>query len=156
MSNPTPVSLALAQMNVPHREFRHPGPVHSLEQAAAERGQQPEQVIRSILFRLSADEFVMVLMAGPQQIDWKALRRYLDEKRLTTANEEEVRRVTGYERGAVAPFGLPTPLRILADESIFAPEEVSLGSGVRGTTIILPSADLRQALGNIEIVNLGK
>lgn len=156
MSNSTPVSRALAQMNIPHREFRHPGPVRSLEQAAAERGQQPEQIIRSILFRLSADVFVMVLMAGPQQIDWKTLRRYLGEKRLTTASEEEVRRVTGYERGAVAPFGLPAPLRILADESIFAPEEVSLGSGVRGTTIILSSADLRRALGDIEIVKLGK
>jgi Cys-tRNA(Pro)/Cys-tRNA(Cys) deacylase len=152
----TPVSRALAQMNIPHREFRHLGPVRSLEQAAAERGQQPEQIIRSILFRLSADEFVMVLMAGPQQIDWKALRRYLGEKRLTTASEEEVRRVTGYERGAVSPFGLPAPLRILADESIFLPEEVSLGSGVRGTTIILSSADLLRALGNIEVVKLGK
>jgi prolyl-tRNA editing enzyme YbaK/EbsC (Cys-tRNA(Pro) deacylase) len=99
---------------------------------------------------------VMVLMAGPRQIDWKALRRYLGEKRLTTASEEEMLRVTGYQRGAVAPFGMPAPLRILADESIFVPEEVSLGSGVRGTTIILSSADLRRALGNIEIVNLGK
>lgn len=156
MDNLTPVSLALAQMNIPHREFRHPGPVRSLDQAAAERGQQPEQVIRSILFRLSADEFVMVLMAGPQQIDWKALRRYLGEKRLTTASEEEVRRVTSYERGAVAPFGLPAPLRILADESIFTPEELSLGSGVRGTAIILSSADLRRALGDVEVVKLGK
>jgi Cys-tRNA(Pro) deacylase len=143
-------------MNISHREFRHTGPVRSLEQAAAERGQQPEQIIRSILFRLAADEFVMVLMAGPQQIDWKALRRYLGEKRLTTASEAEMLRITGYERGAVAPFGLPAPLRILTDESIFAPEEVSLGSGVRGTTIILSSADLRRALGDIEIVKLGK
>lgn len=156
MSSLTPVSHALVQMDIPHREFRHPGLVRSLEQAATERGQQPEQVIRSILFRLSADEFVMVLMAGPQQIDWKALRHYLGETRLTTASEEEVRRVTGYERGAVAPFGLPMPMRILADESIFAPEELSLGSGVRGTTIILSSADLRRALGNVEIVHLGK
>ena len=156
MKSPTPISQALTQLNIPHREFRHPGPVRSLEQAAAERGQQPEQIIRSILFRLAADKFVMVLMAGPQQIDWKALRRYLGEKRLTTATEEEMLRITGYERGAVAPFSLPAPLRILADESIFTSEEVSLGSGVRGTTIILTSADLRRALGEIEIVNLGK
>ena len=156
MNNATPVSQALTQINIPHREFRHPGPVRSLEQAAAERGQLPEQIIRSILFRLAADAFVMVLMAGPQQIDWKALRDYLGEKRLTTASEEEVRRVTGYERGAVAPFGLPAPLRILTDESIFVPEEVSLGSGVRGTTIILSSADLRRALDDIEIVSMGK
>ncbi|MFQ5401113.1 MAG: aminoacyl-tRNA deacylase [Anaerolineae bacterium] len=156
MSDPIPVSRALTALNIPHREFRHAGPVRSLAQAAAERGQQPQQIIRSLLFRLSADNFVMVLMAGPRQIDWKALRRYLGEKRLTTASEEELRRVTGYERGAAAPFGLPTPLRILADESVFLPDEVSIGSGVRGTAVILTSEDLRQALGDIEIVKLGK
>jgi len=156
MTDPTPVSLALTQMDIPHREFRHAGPIRSLEQAATERGQQPEQIIRSILFRLATDAFVMVLMAGPQQIDWKALRRYLGEKRLTTASEEEMLRITGYQRGAVAPFGLPAPLRILADPTIFMPEAVSLGSGVRGTAIILRSANLKQALGAVEIVKLGK
>jgi len=152
---PPPVSQALTDMGIPHRVFRHPGPVESLEQAAAERGQQPEQIIRSILFRLSADEFVMALMAGPQQIDWKTLRHYLGEKRLTMASEEEVRRVTGYERGAVAPFGLPQPLRILANESIYAYEEMSLGSGERSVTIILHRDDLRRALGEVEMVDLG-
>jgi len=153
--NPPPVSQALTDMGIPHRVFRHPGPVKSLEQAAEERGQLPEQIIRSILFRLSADEFVMALMAGPQQIDWKALRHYLGEKRLTMASEEEVRRVTGYERGAVAPFGLPQPMRILADESIYAYEEMSLGSGERSVTIILHRDDLRRALGDVEMVSLG-
>ena len=96
----------------------------------------------------------MALMAGPQQVDWKTLRRTLGEKRLTTASEEEVLRVTGYPRGAVSPFGLPQPLRILADPAIFVPEEVSIGSGVRGTTVILSSADLRRALPALELVNL--
>jgi Cys-tRNA(Pro)/Cys-tRNA(Cys) deacylase len=98
----------------------------------------------------------MVLMAGPQQIDWKALRHYLGEKRLTMASEAEMLRITGYPRGAVAPFGLPQPIRILADESIFKHDEISIGSGVRGTTIIMSQADLQAALGEVEIVNLGK
>jgi Cys-tRNA(Pro) deacylase len=143
-------------MGVPHRVFRHDGPIRSLEQAAAERGQQPDQIIRSILFRRSAEEFVLVLMAGPRQIDWKALRRYLGRKRLTMAGEAEVLQVTGYPRGAVSPFGLPRPLRILADESIFTHDEISIGSGVRGTTIIMAQADLQQALGEVERVRLGK
>ena len=152
---PPPVSQALTDMGIPHRVFRHPGPVKSLEQAAAERGQLPEQIIRSILFRLSADVFVMALMAGPQQIDWKALRHHLGEKRLTMASEEEVLQATGYSRGAVAPFGLPQPLRILADDSIYAYEEMSIGSGERGVTIILHRDDLRRALGDVEMVRLG-
>ncbi len=151
---PTPVSRALTALGIPHRQFRHPGPVRSLEQAARERGQAPEQVVRSLLFRLAADEFVMVLVAGPEQIDWKALRRHLGQSRLTTASREEVRQVTGYEIGAVAPFGLPAPLPLLADESVFVPEEVSIGSGVRGTTVILRSADLARALGDVPIARI--
>ena len=151
-----PVSLALTEMGIPHRVFRHDGPIRSLEQAAAERGQQPDQIIRSILFRLSAEEFVLVLMAGPRQIDWKALRRYLGQKRLTMADEAEMLRMTGYPRGAVSPFGLPQPLRTLADESIFTHDEVSIGSGVRGTTIIMAQTDLQRALGEVERVRLGK
>jgi Cys-tRNA(Pro) deacylase len=149
-----PVARALDALHVPYRLFVHAGPVHSLEQAARERNQQPDQVIRSIVFRVGKDEFLMALMAGHRQIAWPALRRYLGQSRLTMATEDEVRRVTGYERGAVAPFGLPQLLRLLADPSVFAPEEISLGSGVRGTAIIMASHDLRRALGSVEILDL--
>lgn len=152
----TPVTLALDALHIPYRVFQHPGPVHSLEQAAQERQQQPEQVIRSIVFRLSQGEYLMVLMAGPQQISWTALRQHLGRSRLTMAKPEEVLQVTGYERGAVAPFGLSQAMRILADETVFIPDEISIGSGIRGITIIMKSADLKRALGAIEIVRFGE
>jgi Cys-tRNA(Pro) deacylase len=151
-----PVARALDKLQIPYRLFAHAGPVRSLEQAARERNQLPDQVIRSIVFRVGKDEFLMVLMAGDRQISWPVLRRYLGQSRLTLATEVEVRSVTGYERGAVAPFGLPQPLRLLVDESVFVHDEVSLGSGVRGTAVIMTSSDLRRALGNVEIVKLGE
>lgn len=156
MNETTPVSRVLTELEIPHRTFRHPGRIHSLEQAAAERGQRPEQVVRSLLFRLAEDNFVMVLIAGPQQVAWRALRSYLDESRVTMASRDEVLATTGYELGAVAPFGLPQPARILVDESVLAEEEVSIGSGVRGTTIIIRSADLLRALGKVEQVSLAE
>ena len=150
----TPVGRALDALGVPHRVFTHPGPIHSLEQAAEERGQRPEQVVRSILFRAGQDDYLMVLVAGPQQVDWKALRRTLGQSRVSMASAEDVLAVTGYEIGAVSPFGLPRPLRVLVDASVGREEEVSLGSGTRGTTIILRSADLLAALPNAEPVDL--
>lgn len=154
----TPVTRELDASQIPYRVFQHQGQVTSLEQAAQERGQLPEQVIRSIVFRFkrseSQDEYVMVLMAGATQVNWSALRKILGVSRVTMANQEELRAVTGYEIGAVSPFGLPRKVRVLADESVFAPEEISIGSGVRGITVILTSADLKHALGDVEIVNL--
>ena len=147
----SPVSRALSALNIPHREFTHPGPIRSLEQAAEERGQAPDQVVRSLLFRLGEGDYTLLLVAGPDQIDWKALRRFVGQSRLTTASKAEVQAVTGYEIGAVSPFGLPGTLPLLVDESVFLPEEVSIGSGKRGTTVILRTADLRRALGAFEL-----
>jgi Cys-tRNA(Pro) deacylase len=141
-----PVSRTLTALGIAHRVFRHPGEVTALEQAARERGQRPEQVVRSIVFRLAEDSYVMVLMAGARQVDWRTLRRTLGQSRLSIAREDELLAATGYPVGAVSPFGLPRPMPIYVDESVLAVEEISLGSGLRGTTIILRSADLMPAL----------
>ena len=151
MANLPPVALALSALNIPYRSFTHAGPVDSLEQAARERGQQPAQVVRSILFRLGQDQYAMVLIAGPDQISWKALRQHFGQSRLTMATPEEVFAVTGYQIGAVAPFGLPKPMPVLIDDSVVAQIEVSIGSGVRGTTVILQVADLLRALGDATV-----
>ena len=155
MKGPPPVSIELSYLGIPHQVFNHPGPLESLEQAAEERGQLPEQIIRSIVFRIKQDDFVMVLMAGPRQINWRSLRKYLQANRLTMASKEDVFRITGYKLGAVAPFGLPYPMRILVDNSVFKHKIISMGSGVRGTGIILKSDDLIKALGVYEIGNFG-
>jgi Cys-tRNA(Pro) deacylase len=150
----TPVTQELSSREIPFQFFRHPGKVSSLEQAAAERGQRPQQVVRSILFRLTETEYVLALVAGPQQISWAALRKYLGKSRLTMATPEEVKKITGYETGSVSPFGLPQPIRILVDESVLREKVISLGSGRKNTAVIMSSADLIKALEKPEIVRL--
>lgn len=157
MTELPPVAQALARLGIPFRVFRHAGPIRSLEQAARERGQRPEQVIRTLLFRLPGEAFVVVLMPGGLRVDWPALRQALGTSRVTTATPEEVLRVTGYPVGAVGPLGMPQPLPCFADPQVFVPEEVSIGSGEPGVAVILRSADLRRALGpDLRVLPLGK
>ena len=66
MHEATPASEALMKQGIPHRTFRHAGEVVSLEQAARERDQRPEQVVRSLVFRTAANQFIMVLVAGSE------------------------------------------------------------------------------------------
>jgi len=150
MTEATHVTRTLDELGIPYRFFRHPGQVTSLEQAARERDQRPEQVIRSIVFRLAQDEFLVVIVAGAVQISWPALRAYTGRSRLTTADPEEVLATTGYPIGAVSPIGLPAGMRILVDRSVVQDGEVSIGSGERGATVILLSSDLLLALGDVE------
>jgi Cys-tRNA(Pro)/Cys-tRNA(Cys) deacylase len=147
----TPATQALDLLAIPYSLFKHDHPPESLEQAALERNQAPEQVIRSILFRYDKDKFFLALMAGPGQLSWRKLRLHLGVSRISMATEGEVMEVTGYAVGTVSPFGLPYPTRILADGSVFQFEEVSLGSGIRGTAIIMKSDDIHRALRKIEI-----
>ncbi|HEY5982295.1 MAG TPA: YbaK/EbsC family protein [Anaerolineales bacterium] len=149
-----PASAALTALGITHQVFRHAGPVTTLEQAAEERGQSPKQVVRSIVFRLAEDEFMMVLVAGRGQISWKRLRQHTGRTRLTMATPEDVLRVTGFEIGTVSPFGLRQPLPILIDRRILDEETVSVGSGEAGVGLILPSSALRSALPEAEIANL--
>ena len=156
MSEVPPVAVALTQKGIPHRLFYHQGPVASLAQAAQERNQVPAQVVRSILFRLGVDQYAMVLSAGPGQIAWKALRQHFGQSRLTLATAEEVLAVTGYPIGAVAPFGMLRQIPILLDESVTAQTEISLGSGTRGVAVILTTADLLTALGEVTVGKFGE
>jgi len=156
MNEKPPASIALEELGVSHKIFRHDAarPVTSFEQAASERGQKPEQVVRSILFRIAEDEFIMVLVAGPAQISWKVLRKYLGRSRISMATEDEVLAVTSYRVGTVGPFGLPHPLKVLIDASVMREDEISIGSGMRNTAIIIKSADLHHALKDAEVVSL--
>jgi len=149
-----PASIALETLNIPHRVFRHETLVTSFEQAASERNQRPEQVVRSILFQVRPEEFLMVLVAGPAQVDWRKLRQLVKRSRVRMATEEEVLEVTGYRVGTVSPFGLKNPIRVMIDESVLKEDEISIGSGIRSVAVIMKTADLRRALGESEIVSL--
>ena len=149
-----PASLALDALGIEHRVFLHEKPVSSFEEAAAHRNQRPGQIVRSILFQIRLDEYLMVLVAGPDQIDWKKLRQFVKRSRIRMATEEEVLEVTGYRIGTVSPFGLKNQARVLIDASVLNEEEVSVGSGVRNMAIIMKSVDLRKALAESEVVSL--
>ena len=151
-----PASIALEKLNIPHQVFEHTTPVLSFEQAAADRKQRPEQIVRSILFQVRPEEFVLVLMAGRDQIDWRKLRRLVKRSRVRMATEDEVLEVTGFRIGTVSPFGLKNPVKVMIDESVLKEEEVSIGSGIRNMAIIMKSADLRLALREAHLVSLGE
>lgn len=96
----------------------------------------------------------MALVAGPAQVSWKILRKHLGKSRVSMATEDEVLAVTGYRIGTVGPFGLLNPVKVLIDSSVMLEEEISIGSGMRNTAVILKSADLHHALKDSEIVSL--
>ncbi len=155
MTTSTTVTRALERLGIPYQLHVHENPLQSLEHAAQERGLDPAQIVRSLLFRCEEEAYVMVLMSGPKKVSWPKLRRYLGVSRITTATPEQVQVVTGYPPGAVSPFGMLSALRIVADQSLLIHEEISLGAGIPNAGVILKRDDLLHAL-DIEIGDFGE
>jgi Cys-tRNA(Pro) deacylase len=114
----------------------------SAEESARLQGIALEQLLRTIVVRRGADDYVFVLVPGGRQIDWPRLRAHLGVNRLSLPDAEEARTVTGYERGAITPFGSSTPWPVIADASVLAVERVAIGGGARGVNLHMGSADL--------------
>lgn len=147
-------SRALDALGISHKVFRHAGQVLSIEQAAKESGQRAGQIVRSMLFRLGPGDYLMALVAGPEQISWKKLRRVVDQPRLSMASEAEVLEIIGYRIGTVSPFGLQRPIRILIDPGVLEESAISVGAGVPNTGIVLSTVDLLRALPGAVVVQL--
>ncbi len=142
----TPATNDLNRRGIRFRTYVHSEPIGSLEEAAEARGLDPEQIVRSLLFRLEGGDYVLVLMPGPEQVDWTKLRHHLEVSRVTTARPAEVERVTGYPPGAVSPFGLRKQVRLLADWRILSHDEVSIGAGMKNAGLVLSSKALIELL----------
>ena len=155
MSKTSPVTEALEKLGIPYRLHIHETPLRSLEQAARERKIEPTQIVRTLLFRCEKQSYILVLMAGTTKVNWTKLRRYLGVSRITTATSEQVLETTGYKPGAVSPFGLPSPMRILADNGINNHEDISMGVGIPNAGILIQRKDVLDAL-EIEFGDFGE
>jgi Cys-tRNA(Pro) deacylase len=150
----TPAIRALAASGIAFEVVRTERP-GSAEESAALQGIALEQLVRTIVVRRGADDYVFVLVPGGRQIDWPKLRAHLGVSRLSLPDAEEARSATGYERGAITPFGSSSAWPVVADASILALERVAIGAGARGVNAHLSPADLVRVTG-AEIADVTK
>ncbi|MGE5228082.1 MAG: aminoacyl-tRNA deacylase [Planctomycetaceae bacterium] len=127
----------------------------SAEESASLQGIELRQLLRSIVIRRGAEDYVFVLVPGGRQIDWPKLRAHLGKSRLSLPDQEEAKAVTGYERGAITPFGSSRAWPVIADATVLGPERVAIGGGARGVNLHLAPEDLVKALG-AQVVDVTK
>ncbi len=123
---------------------RH-GPLSSLAEAAAARGLEPRQIVKTMVVRVSEDDYRFVLVPGDREIAWPKLRRLLGVNRLSMPPADEAKAVTGYARGTITPLGSLRALPVIADSSLG--ETISIGGGDHGVALTVAAADLLDVLG---------
>jgi Cys-tRNA(Pro) deacylase len=122
---------------------RH-GPVRSLAEAAAARGVAPSAVIKTMVVRITDDDYRFVLVPGDREIAWPKLRSLLGVSRLSMPDAQTAHRATGYERGTITPLGSTHAWPVVADERVAG--TVSLGGGAHGVALSVDGTALTTAL----------
>lgn len=141
----TPAVRAARDAGIDFAVTRH-GPVGSLEEAAAARGIEPRDLIKTLVVRRAADDYLLVLVPGDRKFSWPKLRAVLGTNRLSMPDAAEARRVTGYERGTITPFGALRPLEVIADAAV-AGRAISLGAGAHGAGLTVAADDVVRLFG---------
>src|SRR4029079_13960354 len=121
------------------------GPGEPLAEAAAARGIEPRDIVKTMVVRRASDDYLFVLVPGDAEISSPKLRALLRVSRLSTPVAATARQVTGYERGTMTPFGAATALPVIADASI-AGRRISIGAGAHGVAMTVDADAMLSAL----------
>ena len=79
------------------------------------------------------------------------IRRRLDARKASFAPMDDAVSLTGMEYGGITPIGLPADWPILLSPEVAAAPELVVGSGIRGSKILVPG-DVLAKLPGAEIV----
>ncbi len=129
----------------------------SAAEAASLLAVPPQQVVKSLIFMRHRDdapeEPLLLLAPGHRRVDEARLAHVLGAA-VRPARAKEVKAITGFEIGAVAPLGHARPLPTVIDEDLLAHDLVWASAGTVRTMMALAPGDL-VALTGAEPVDLG-
>lgn len=141
----TPAIEAAARSGISHRVVRTAVP-ESAEESAALQGIPLVALLRTIVVRRGADDYLFVLVPAGRRFDWPKLRAHLGLSRISLPDADEAREVTGYVRYTITPFGSTRAWPVIVDAAAMTEPVVSVGGGIRGVNLQLAPADLVTAL----------
>lgn len=123
-------------------------PTPTVETAAQAVSAMPEQIIKSILFMVDGQP-VLAIACGKSTIGRRAIADLygVGKKRVKLATPEMVLEISGYEVGAMPPFGHRQPLATLIDPRVLDSPEAYAGGGSENDLVRLNPQEILRITG---------
>jgi Cys-tRNA(Pro) deacylase len=119
--------------------------VRSLADAAAARGVDPVDVVKTLVVRRGDNDFLFVLVPGDRAISWPKLRALLGVSRLSMPDADVAKEATGYARGTITPFGSAKSWPAVADERLRG-RAITLGAGQHDVAVAVDADEVLRTL----------
>ncbi|MFZ3453184.1 aminoacyl-tRNA deacylase [Arthrobacter sp. 7Tela_A1] len=117
----------------------------SLPEAAAALGISPADIVKSLVVRRRAGDYLFALVPGDEQISWPKLRAAAGANKLVLPPADEAFEATGYLRGTITPLGSTVAWPVFAAPGIRG-RRVSMGAGEHGASLFVNGDELLAAL----------
>jgi prolyl-tRNA editing enzyme YbaK/EbsC (Cys-tRNA(Pro) deacylase) len=123
-------------------------PTPTVESAALAVGTEVDQIIKSILF-IAGERPLLAIACGLSNIQRRAIADLLGigKKRVKLATAEMVLEISGYEVGAMPPFGHRQPLDTLVDRRVINFNDAYAGGGAENALLHLNPQDILRVTG---------
>jgi prolyl-tRNA editing enzyme YbaK/EbsC (Cys-tRNA(Pro) deacylase) len=83
------------------------------------------------------------------------VRKHLGARKISFASMDTAVSLTGMEYGGITPIGLPGDWPILVDQNVIDQERVVIGSGIRGSKLLV-STSVMSSLPGAEVLPIAK
>ena len=118
--------------------------------AATALGCNVGAIVKSLLFN-SGNDFVLCLVSGDKRCSLNKLKKILDEKDVSMAHPNDVKKITGYTIGGVSPIGHLIKVKILIDINLQRFSSVFAAAGHPNCVFKIDFSQLSKiTLGKIE------
>jgi len=135
------VSSFLREAGAEARIEEFPAGAPTAQDAASAIGCELGQIVKSIVF-VCDDRSVLSLVPGDRRADSTKVAKAAGAVRAKVASPTEVERVTGFEPGGVAPFGVRRVDTVLLDPTLLRHDVVWVGGGSPNHMVGLSPAEL--------------
>lgn len=139
----------LEQRKIAYTPLAYPVEGHvSAVEVARLLGVPPAMVYKTLVVLRERGRPLLVMIAGPRELDPRRLARALNEKAVRMAPHKEAERLTGLPVGGIGALALLNkPFEVVLDRPALELEEILVNGGRRGLNLRLRVADLIRVTG---------
>lgn len=98
--------------------------------------------------RAGEETYAAVMVLATDRADVNGvIRKHLGVRKISFAAQDDAVARTGMEYGGITPIGLPADWPVLVDEAVTEAGPVVIGSGIRGSKLVIDGAALAKLPG---------
>ncbi|WP_393965515.1 Cys-tRNA(Pro) deacylase [Exiguobacterium sp. S22-S28] len=151
----TNAARLLKQSNIPFDLLSYPVDEQDLSaQNVSRKISYPlSSIFKTLVLETDTHQHVFAVISGEEEVSLKAVARTASVKKAHLVPMKELKKLTGYIRGGVAPIGAKKSFPVLLSDSALNQEFIIISAGKRGLQIKLAPDDFLRFTNGILFIN---